>query len=250
MWASDFGLIFSQFVFSCSRAQRDWFWITDKTHAGVYVWLFYSFIYLFKIIQPSEEHRHVSHNLGRGCRCSRADRGIQGGDRAFNNEAQGIYCPAHPGQKNGHFDSQRGSSVHWRTMSQEEPRSELSTECFIYCHPHERPGLRLVWGWGWGFQNNADNSERTKDLRAQRRRIAALSLTLSSRPTHCLPLIWLSLRSASNLSSLDDCALRQKRVWTSFFRSSLQPISIVLCQKPGCSESQTNLKLIQQCQWN
>lgn len=161
----------------------------------------------------------MSHTLDQGCRCSRADRGIQGGERAFNNEAQRIYSLAHPGQKNGHFDSQRMSSVHWRTMSQEEPRSELSAECFLYCHPHGRPGLCLVCHdmRAMKISNSVDNSERTKDLHAQRWRITALSLTLSSHPTHFLSLISLSLRSARNLSSLDDCTRRQKRVWASCF---------------------------------
>lgn len=149
----------------------------------------------------------------RGCRCSRADRGIQGGKRAFNDEAQRIYCLAHPGRKNGHFDAQRASSVRWRTMSQEEPRSELSVECFLYCRPHGRPGLRLVCHdmRGMRISNNVDNSERTKALHAQRQRIPALSFTLSSHPTHCLSLIALSLRCARNLSSLDDCTQRQKQ---------------------------------------
>lgn len=161
-----------------------------------------------------KEHWGVSHTLGWGCRCSRADRGIQGGEKAFNDEAQGIYGLAHPGQKNGHFDMQRVSSVHWRTMSQEEPHSELNEECFLYCHPHGRPGLCLVCHDTRGMRilNNVDNSERTTDLHAQKWRIATLSHTFSSRPTHCLSLILLSLHSASNLSSLDDCTQRQKRV--------------------------------------
>lgn len=122
----------------------------------------------------------MSHTLGRGCRCSRADRDIQGGEKAFNDKAPGIYGLAHPEQKNGHFDSQRVSSVHWRTMSQEEPRSEPKEECFLYCHPHGRRGLCLVCRDTRGMRilNNVDNSERTKDLHAQRWKIAALSLCL------------------------------------------------------------------------
>lgn len=36
----------SHLVFSSSRAQRDLFWITNKTHAGVDFWLFFKIIHL------------------------------------------------------------------------------------------------------------------------------------------------------------------------------------------------------------
>lgn len=137
----------------------------------------------------------MSHALGRGCRCSRADRGIQGGEKAFNNEVQRSYCLAHPGQKNGHFDWQRVSSVHWRTMSQEEPRSELSAECFLYCHPHGCPGLCLICHdmRGMRISNNADNSECTHKRATRAETENGCPLSHFVFPSHTLPFSYLAV---------------------------------------------------------
>lgn len=101
-------------------------------------------------------------------------------------------------------------------MSQEEPRPELSAECFIYSHPHGHPSLCLVCQdtRGMGISNNVDNSElqlpplhkRSTCTQIDRKALPTLSLCLPFPHSQYLSVISLSpsLSSASDLSSLNE----------------------------------------------
>lgn len=126
--------------------------------------------------------------------------------------AQRIYCPAHHGQKNGLLHKPRAGFMRWRTMSQEEPRPELSVECFIYSRPHGHPGLYLVCQdtRGIGILNNVDNSELKLPPPQYKRFMCTQIICLAS---HTLPvtlcyLMSLSLCFTSDLSSLNDSTER------------------------------------------
>lgn len=106
-------------------------------------------------------------------------------------------------------------------MSQEEPRPELSAECFIYSHPHGHPSLCLVCQdtRGMGISNNVDNSElklpplhkRSTCTPIDKKGTAhSLSLCLPVPHSQRLSVISLSptLSSDSHLSSLNDSAKR------------------------------------------
>lgn len=106
-------------------------------------------------------------------------------------------------------------------MSQEEPRPELSAECFIYSHPHGHPSLCLLCQdtRGMGISNNVDNSElklppphkRSTCTQIDKKGTAhSLSLCLPVPHSQRLSVISLSpsLSSDSHLSSLNDSAKR------------------------------------------
>lgn len=86
---------------------------------------------------------------------------FKGGEGAFQQWGPwGLTDRPRHGQKNGRLHKQGPSFMQWRTMSQGEPRPELSAECFIYSHPHGWPGLCLVHqdARAMGVPNNVDNS--------------------------------------------------------------------------------------------
>lgn len=158
------GLIWSQFVFIFSRAQRDLFWIGGKTHAGVYFWLFLEIIHLslpgasLSWTQMPEPRLCVVY-----CGAIAADvhkrwiREIQASKEVMElstMRALRIYCQALPWTEEWAASRERVSFMQWRTMSQEEPRPEPGAECFIYSHPHGHPacGSSAKTQEGWGFQ--------------------------------------------------------------------------------------------------
>lgn len=88
------GLILSELAFRFSAGQRDLFWIERTTHAGVYFEIIHLSLFTAPLRWTQTLQTHCGPPLQMFTRGGlKGDRGIQGGDGAFNNKGSENLLP-------------------------------------------------------------------------------------------------------------------------------------------------------------